>query len=274
MEIYEYLRILYKWKWLSAGGPVLAAAVALVASLLLPPKYRSEVIIEIGKVWNNLLADSNELAAKVNSKSFQDKILNGRMNLDILPSKFGKWISAEILLTEKKEPLRYAKVTSFGPTPETAVKILENIVEELASAHKVYFDEWIKANEKYANDMQADIRAQEKDLGDMQATLANVTKAPKVDPPAVVLLQVNIDERLNSLQRLRKEHENVIQKNTLSMNSRNTRAVDPPLRPRKPFSPKPVMNAAAGFLAGLFLAFVAVPVLEYATIRRGGAGKK
>ena len=53
VELYDYLKVISKRKWLIIAGTLVCVFIAGIVSLLLPKVYETTLNLKIGKVWDN-----------------------------------------------------------------------------------------------------------------------------------------------------------------------------------------------------------------------------
>ena len=89
INLIDYLRVLWKWKWLIVAGTLICAVVAAVISLRMPEIYEVSTVIEPGIIG----VDNSGNYTYMNSKNISGKINEGAYNksikklLNIDPSK-------------------------------------------------------------------------------------------------------------------------------------------------------------------------------------------
>jgi len=81
VDLMEYLKVLWKWKYLIIFGTLICAVVAGAVSLLLPRVYETTEIIEVGKVVGSSLADVNSVKIIMESESFVSEVIQA-LNLN------------------------------------------------------------------------------------------------------------------------------------------------------------------------------------------------
>ena len=104
INLFDYLLVLWKWKWLIIGGTLICAIVAAIISLQMPKSHVISMAIEPGVIGlddkgNKLYMDSKEIIGKIN---------DGRYNRDIEKSMDKASLSAS--LTFKASAVKYTNL--------------------------------------------------------------------------------------------------------------------------------------------------------------------
>jgi len=89
VDLMDYLKVVWKWKYLIIIGTVVCAAIAGVVSLSLPKVYETTEVIEIGRIkttqevegiktgGEELLADVNSVKSVMESEAFMNQVIPG-----------------------------------------------------------------------------------------------------------------------------------------------------------------------------------------------------
>ena len=100
IELIDLLRVIWKWKYLIAGGTIICAVAAVIISLYMAKVYSIETVIRpgilsIGKEGKKNYIDTPEnIKALIEAGTFDNEILNsfGKPSMDNIP----KWFTGNI----------------------------------------------------------------------------------------------------------------------------------------------------------------------------------
>ena len=92
INLIDYLRVLWKWKWLIIAGTLICAIIAAMISLQMPKIYRVAMVIEPGiigldKSRNYIYMNSQNISGKINEGSY-NKSIKKLLNTDSSKTNF------------------------------------------------------------------------------------------------------------------------------------------------------------------------------------------
>ena len=98
INLIDYLKVLWKWKWLIVAGTLICAVAAAVISSQMPKIYRVATVIEPGiigldKSGNYMYMDSKNISGKINEGLYYNNI---KKLLNIDPSKTNLEFKADV----------------------------------------------------------------------------------------------------------------------------------------------------------------------------------
>ncbi len=98
INLIDYLKVLWKWKWLIIAGTLICAVAAAVISSQMPKIYRVATVIEPGIIGldnsgNYIYMDSQNISGKINEGSY-NKSIKKLLNID--PSKTNFEFKADV----------------------------------------------------------------------------------------------------------------------------------------------------------------------------------
>ncbi|RLE06615.1 hypothetical protein DRJ00_09460, partial [Candidatus Aerophobetes bacterium] len=216
VDLMDYLKVIWRWKYLIVLGTFVCTIVAGMVSLSLPKLYETTEVVEIGKVRDNLLADVNAVESIMMSESFTNQVIS-KLNLDESPARLLKRIKVQ-----KIGRTNMLRVSVQGKSPEEAVNIAKTMAELVVVAHKDRFDKLMKLQNTYKEDLATDAKRMEEEISLRRETLKKISKDPEVNAPAVILLQQGLLEAENRLSAL-KDKLQELGVSLSSVNSYNTR---------------------------------------------------
>ena len=95
VDLMDYLKVVWKWKYLIIIGTVVCAAIAGVVSLSLPKVYETTEVIEIGKVVGSSLTNVKAVKSIMESESFADEVIH-TLNLNENPRHLLERIKVQV----------------------------------------------------------------------------------------------------------------------------------------------------------------------------------
>ncbi len=269
VELIDYLRVIRKWKWLIVLGTFACILAAGIIGWLLPPSYQAELILKIGQVTTVtengefqqiMIDDPNSVKEKVKSKPLLFSIIE-KSQLKLKPRT--PRAKAEVVIREWKE--REANLVKFSiqaGSPEEVVFLINSIAEEIIDQHRKKFDEAIKISLLLQEELKKQIASIEEEIRGVKKTLSQIQGKPRVDAPAVVLLETNLAGKKRTLSELRRRYQRVRLANS-SIGSENTRVLIPAIKPGHPISPKKLLNITVAAMVGLMATVMLAFFLEY-----------
>jgi len=244
VELIDYLKVIWKRKYLIVGGTLVAAAAALAVSLGMPKTYEVSRTLKIGKlpggihegrmVAGKFIETHEDVLQHLGDHRFLENAM-AKLNL----GETGGEIASRISIDKKINPhVRYIVQASDPPTFDRSMQIIKEHEAKLAAM----------------------IRIVEVEIEGMKKVLKGVTEAPEVDTPAVILFQGNIEGRQRNLASVRTELK-VSRLSRVGFENTTVIAADAP--PQHPVKPRVKLNVMlAGTLGLMMFTFVAF-FLEY-----------
>ena len=269
VELIDYLRVIWKWKWQIVLGTFACILAAGVISWILPPSYQTELILKIGQVGmvdvrgelqEIMVEDANNVKARLTSESFILSIIE-KNQLELEPKDLKA--KAEVVSKEVRGgETNLVRFSIRARSPEEVVSLINSIAEGIIARHRKKFNEAMKINFLRQEELKEQIASIEEGIRELRESISHIQKSPRVDAPAVILLQANLAGKEMSLSELKGMYRKVQLANS-PISSENTKVCDPAIKPKHPVSPKKLLNiiiaAVVGLMAALMLAFF----LEY-----------
>ncbi len=274
IELIDYLNVVWKRKGLIIGGTLVVAAAALVVSLSMPKTYEVSRTIQIGKLPGGIQGGRRIEGKLVESREAvvgrlkDHRILRTAIEkLHLEPSY--KEIENLVSIDTKTNPgVRYIVHAHDAPH---ASDIADWLAEYIIKIHQSVFDRGLQITKQHEAELASTIRNLGAEMQSMKRVMKRIIETPKVDAPAVILLQANIEDRERSLADFRRE----LKESRLSrLGSENTSviAVGPP--PKHPVKPRVKLNVALASTLGLMMFTFLAFFLEYLqNVRKGGSQK-
>jgi capsular polysaccharide biosynthesis protein len=267
VQLIDYLRVMWKRRWLIVSGPLICMIAAGLVSLRLPKVYETSLYLDVGKTWGMQVEDPYKVVELINSTPFIAKVkqvTNWPESVEQMAAR--RRITAETIQGEggpsgKKAIL--VKVLTRGDTPQQTVGIANAVADLVIQDHKALFDEQMREYSRYETELGNQIKAMEKDLHDLDMILKRQRANPTVNAPAVILLQAQLEQKQSQLLNFMKELRDVKIANNSKTRTENTRVVLPAVLPERPVGPKATLNVAVAGMIGLCAALVAAFFLEY-----------
>jgi len=263
VEMIDYLKVIWKWKYLIIGGTLLAAAAALVVSLGIPKTYEVSRTMKIGKlpggihegrmVKGEFIETREAVIGRLRDhrvlEMLMEKVHSGKVNTEM-----GSLVS----ISSKLNPNVIYTVQTHDP--EAVVRIADKLAEYIIKIHQSVFDKGLQIAKEYEAELLSTIRNSETEIQNMKKAMKGIMETPEVDTPALILLQANIEDRERNLTDLRRE----LKESRLSrLGSENTSVIAADAPPKHPIKPRVKLNVAlAGTLGLMMFTFVAF-FMEY-----------
>jgi capsular polysaccharide biosynthesis protein len=256
VSLYDYIKVVSKWKWLIVIGIFVCIFTAGVVSLRLPEVYEVSLDLKIGKVWGSSIEEPGLVLETITRESFLAKVIN-RLNLKLSPQELKEAVKASVI----KDNL--IRVTVKASIPAKTMEITNAIANLIIENYKDKYNKAMAFYYQYEEDLSSQIAEIKAAIGEMKTTLSILQKNPQTNAPAVILLQAQLEQKESQLTNYIRELRDVRIKNYLEMHSEMTRVESPPVEPSFPVAPQRkrivLIAAVLGGLVSHFLAFF----LEY-----------
>jgi len=252
VSLYDYIKVISKWKWFIIIGTFACIFTAGVVSLRLPKVYEASLDLKIGKVWGSSIEEPGLVSEAIISESFLVKVID-RLKLELSPQEFKGAVKAPVT----KDNL--IRVTVKASIPAKTVEIIDTIANLIIESYKDQYNKAMAFYYQYEEDLSGQIAEIKTAIGEMKTTLSTLQKNPQTNAPAVILLQAQLEQKESQLINYIRELREVQIKNYSEMHSEMTRVQNPPVEPSFPVAPQKkrivLIAAVLGGLATLFLAF-------------------
>ncbi len=267
VELIDYLRVIWKRRWLIVGGTLICMLAALVVSLLLPKVYETSLNLQIGRVWEKPIESPYRVTEIINSEPFLDKVRK-KMGLDQTAHemKTGKVVVAESIeggkISDQGNPILVSILTK-ARTPEKTVELVQTVADLVIQEHKPRFDELISEYVRYEKELKDQIQVIQKEIDELDVILKRQRTNPKVNAPAVILLQAQLEQKQSQLLEFVRELRDVRMNNTSRARTEKTQVILPPVLPEDHVTPKTRLNVLIAGIFGLISVLMLAFFLEY-----------
>ena len=253
MDLRAYFAILVRRKWIVIATVVVTAAIAGVASQLMPPRYAATATVRVatgvsGRVEyaDYIYAERlmNTYAQIISSAPVLDEVKE-RLGLSDLPD-----IEAEVV-----RDTELIRITAEGSDPLVA----QNVANALADVLKSESEELYTGSDKSAREILGELIARaESELAQLRLDRDALMTGTAADSERIDALNSSIQLKEQTLALLLTQYENAQFSEAVRANA--ITIVEPASRPWAPSKPNTnvniVLGTIIGFLAGLSLAFM------------------
>ncbi len=264
VELIDYLNVIWKRKGLIIGGTLVAAAAALVVSLLMPKTYEVSRTLKIGMLPGMIIESREAVIGRLKD----DRVL--KMVMEKVHSELANMeMGGEVSIDTKTNPnVRYIVQSD---DPQGATRIADRLAGYIIKVHKPRYGRELQIAKEYEAELTVTIRKVDAEIQSMRMILKKVMKAPKVDAPAVILLQANVEDRERNLADLRRELKG---SRVSRLRSENTSVIAAGPPPEHPVKPRVKLNVGLGGTLGLMMFTFLAFFLEYLqNVRKGNHQK-
>lgn len=270
VELIDYLRVIRKWKWLIVLVTFACILAAGAISWLQPPSYQAKLILKIGQVTTVnenggfqeiMIEDPNNVKERLRSKPLLLSIIeNKQLKLEPIILRDAK---AELVRIEPKEQKsNMLKFSIQAGSSEEVISLIDLIAEEIIDQHRKKFDEAMKINFLLQEELEKEIASIEEEIRGVKSTLSQIEGRPGDDVSVKILLQANLAEKERTLSKLKGMYRRVQLANS-PIGSENTKILAPAIKPKRPVSPKKLLNINLAAIVGLMGAVMVAFFLEY-----------
>jgi len=260
IELMDYLRVIWKRRWLIVGGTLVSMIAALVVSLIQPEMYQTTLDLKIGQVWQNPIDDPNLVAAVINNEPFLDKVRQKTgLSYTAYEMKKSKTVVAKVV---DKAPL-LVNVVAREHSPKKAVELAETVADLIILEHQPRFEELISEYIRYEKELESQVQVMQRELQELETILKRQHTNPQVDASDLVLFQSQLEGKKGQLVNFIRELRDVKNNNTSKSRSDNTRVIFPPPIPENHVNPKSGLNMMIAAIIGLMVFLLLAFFLEY-----------
>jgi capsular polysaccharide biosynthesis protein len=270
VELIDYLRVIWKWKWLIVLVTFAFILAAGIISWLQPPSYQATLVLKIGQVTTVnengvfqeiMIEDPNNVKERLSSKPLLFSIIE---NKQLKPGSVAlRDAEAELVRIEPEEQKsNMLRFSIQAGSPEEVVSLIDLIAEEIIDQHRRKFDEVMKINFLLQEELEKQIASNEEEIRGVKSTLSQIEGRPGDDVSVKILLQANLAEKERTLSELKGMYRRVQLANS-PIGSENTKILTPAIKPKRPVSPKKLLNITLAAIVGLMGAVMIAFFLEY-----------
>jgi capsular polysaccharide biosynthesis protein len=202
IELIDYLRVIWKWKYLILGGTVVCALMTVVIGFSMPKVYRTDTVLQlsvvkIDKNGKKIYIDSpKKIKTMIQGGTFNSDIINNLKNVDSINMKD---LSPFVVATPGNSNI--VKISYESSNPDLGIKILNELnnlllgeYREVVAYYKSDYDKQIQEVEYGASALKGKMRLLKSDIKSVQKRISELR--------AEILL---IDHNTNLLTKQRAE---------------------------------------------------------------------
>lgn len=175
INLIDYLRVLWKWKWLVIGGTLICAIVAAVISLQMLRVYEISTVIEPGIVGIKKLDETfmyidsvDNISGKIN-EGIYDRSIEEALHLDPLKTK----VKFKTTLAKKANVIKVTSLWEEGNTG-IGVKVTGELIHLLSDNYKRIVDQKKGNYDKEIHAKRNGIKKLEAERESLKRTLTNI----------------------------------------------------------------------------------------------------
>ncbi len=256
ISLYDYIKVVSKWKWFVIIGTFVCVLVAGVVSLRLPKVYEASLDLKIGKVWDSSIEEPALVLETITSESFLANVIH-KLGLELSPQELKGAVKTSVITDN------LIRVTVKANIPAKTVEITNAMANLIIERRKDKYNKVMAFYYQYEEELSGQITEIKAVIGEMKSTISILQNNPQTNAPAVILFQAQLEQKESQLTNWLRELRDVRIKNYSEMHSEMTRVENSPVEPGFPVAPQRkrivLIAAVMGGLVSLFLAFL----LEY-----------
>jgi len=266
VELIDLLRTIWARRYFIILTTLSLILIAGVGMQMLPKKYETTALIQIGRVWEKEIENPYLTREWMGSDAFLLRIIE-KLNLNITPQEMRekKRIQAEVLESGpsgKKVPLLLS-LRVQGEVPQQTVKIAETVSRFLIEKHHARFQERLQEHQVYEESLTQNVAQIETAIRGLEVLIEKQQMKPVVNAPSVILLQSQLEQKNVQLLEFKRELKDTRINNNSKIITENTRLIAAPIIPTKPVGPRIFLFSAVAGVLGFFSALCLAFFLEY-----------
>lgn len=247
MEIRTYLAILWRRKWVIAVTVCVTVIVALIGTLIMTPKYEAQAKLRV------LTAISGSSDWVEHNIVYADRLMNtyaeiavSRPVLDEMKRRLGLEEAPKVRV-ENLANTELMQIIVEDSNPELAMETANTLAEILVEqSAKLYSGEGRTANEI----LDDQLTQLEQELNQARKDYEKMMEEHPDEPALLASARRSIDLKEETYTMLLERYEDVRLTDTIRSNQLSI--VEPAVVPTTPSKPNRNLNAALGFIVGLF----------------------
>lgn len=265
MELRQYVGLVLKWWWLIVLTTLIAAGSSYLYSRALPPTYRADTTVLVGRILDNPTAGNTDVQSAANLAQAYVLLATQPPILKATAEAIGwpdSWQSLFFQIKASSSGNQLVMISAMADDPASAQKIANE------TAHQLILQGPVSSQQKQAEEQQTFITSQlakiKLQIESTQNTLAALTNQAALENDPVKLSDLNT--RISALQtKITDWQKNYASLSALLNSGSNlfVTVLAPALLPTSPASPNIPQNVLFAALAGLVLAGGAILLLEY-----------
>ena len=235
MSLTDIITMLSTFKKLIIVCTLLVGLMGFVISLLIPPKWEAQAILQVGQVGqvgSSLEALANVIV-RMSAPSFSERLLKNDSD------------EHRSLKVKKSKDADLIEVAFQATSAEYALKAIKLVSGDLIRSHGEIYDEKVQVIKSKISEINKQIEMLTKSNNIVGSKAMDGSKEAVI---GVFLLQQNISKIYELNQR-----KELLENSLDSSLSFNTRFINAPYVSQKPVSPNKLMIVAVSVLIGLFL---------------------
>ncbi len=269
VDLIDYLRVIWKWKWLIVLGTFACILAAVAISWLQHPSYQTTLILEIGQVTTVnenggfqeiMIEDPNNVKERLVSNPLLFSIIEKSRSEPGAALKAKAEVMSRGMIEEKETNL--IKFSIQAGSPGEVVSLINLIAEEIIDQHRKKFDEAMKINFLLQEELEKQIASNEEEIRGVKSTLTQIEERSGDGLSLKIMLQANLAEKERTLSELKGMYRRVQLANS-PIGSENTKILAPAIKPKRPVSPKKLLNITLAAIVGLMGVVMVAFFLEY-----------
>ncbi len=268
-ELLEFFQVIRKRRWLIMGGTIGCMLVAFTLIWFLPKVYQANAFLKIGKVEGEPLDNLYPVVTWINSTSFQDEVRR-KIGLEGSGIRMGRvrtvFAEKEKIGTPAVEVTTIpvlVKIKARANAPEMAVLIAKAASDLVIDKHKLIFEKSITESSTYLKRLDMQIKMVEKGIEELNESIKPLRANPQNNVAALVLLQMQIEQKQAQLFQFIKEYEEVQMRISSPHFSERTYLLIPPVIPENPENFKTMFLVALAGGTGIIIFLILAFFLEY-----------
>lgn len=266
IELIDLLRVIWSWRKFILLIPLILMMLAGAVTQLLPEKYETTALIQIGRVWEKEIENPHLTREWMQSDDFFAQVID-KLKLETTPSqmKLNKMIQSEVLESgpSGKKVSVLLSLRVHAETPQQPVEIAQAVADLLIEKHQSRFNERLHEYQNYEEGLSNTVSRIERAIIELELLIKKQQMAPVVNAPSVILLQSQLEQKNVQLLGFKRELKDTRINNNSKIMTENTRLIAVPIIPTNPVGPRVLLFISVAGVLGLFSALILAFFLDY-----------
>lgn len=263
MELRQYIAILWRWAWLILLGVVLAGGTAYLVSINMVPIYRSSATLLVSKGYDPTFTDYTSILTSERLAKTYGELLRSRpvlaevidnLNLGLTFTELAEKVDVKLV-----RDTQLIVVAVEDPSSYWAARIANQIPRVFMQQNEAL------QSGRYATSMESlsqEMAEVDEDIQRTEESIAGLERrGTAADQDELARLETNLTRLRGSYSELLRTYEEIRVAEARALDS--IVVVVPAQTPRRPVSPRILLNTALAATVGLMIAVGIVFLLEY-----------
>jgi uncharacterized protein involved in exopolysaccharide biosynthesis len=252
IEIIDYLKLIWRKKWMIAFGTLLLVLITGVVTLFLPKTYVATAYLEIGRIAGRFIEEPMGLRARIGTAHYGEKYIQDQ-GLSLAQN--------DLRLKTASTRVGVVRLTVEGPSRDTNAEFLRYVISDSTSQHAEEYSVAIKLRDEREELLQNQIAYLESRIAEINETITDFEARMKKGETGIFVIQGALIGMETQLANLKDSYSNFTLRD-LILQTYETEVLAVEV-PRSHARPSLRLNVSVALFLGLLLSMAVALIREY-----------